>query len=642
MIGVLMLWAQVAPVPAIDTNYRKEVMALLGKHMGDPRNSRYCRVTVMAERPYPAGFVEVEVVGFVSEADSKSAVLWDGLRYPIVRILGPADLALARRAARAATAWPPADRPMAAYSSKKHNYGFEWVMGSPAAPGIWMLIGEERMATDLLARQATWSVMVPSDADDRLKHWIASRLRARFYDLFHNAQDREALTVLEREVALGLQPKWNSSVGKYNTTEQLMIEMKRRLASTATKPNVGAETVDGIIQSLEHIRQMPNWSPSFDKIFDHAVAKGPELVPALIAAIGSDVRLTRAQVPSRNFPDLSIASVKKASEMILHAIWPEYQFVQEKSPQDLLAVWEKVRGLPRPDQMIVFLEDQSLPNYTRLAALANFAPYAPLWTTQERREARLASARLYSRINAAVRPLVEADLSKMNREASSQEKTRAMEWVTTYARWDWESAKDLYYRALDGLTPTVARNAPHQDLIQRFLLVGIENGAEEPFARYLELTRNPDLFLDQTKLAMRVLRFAQRPEMAELLSQYGAAFRSPSEPNIAIARLSEMFRGDTSDAIASSDFREFLLDALANQSSCLVNDGPSYTVPLGSGKRHIDMPTGPAVKAIRVCDYAAYQLCRKFKTGIDFSFTATRSIRDRTCSKLRDWINGAS
>lgn len=627
--------------PQIDDDYLKLIEVHRGKALADPSNSRYLRVRIKIE-PRTQKSEKIAIIDGWVGPDRKTVVLWDGLRYPIIGVVGKGDLEVARRAALEVVQLSNAYyQPWFNEPLKKQSLSLN--MANPVAPAIWYLVGETATAASLLAKVRSMNDGFRVDLDVRFRTWLADRLRKRFFEHYHRREDNAALADLLTERGISGQIFSLRSVGRQNTVAELIAEVRRRQNSNeGTKP----ESLGEIVQSLEHVEVFPNWSPNQDPILLLALSKGPAVVPPMIHALKSDLRLTRAEFPSRNFSDASVAPVSLAASYVLQVTWPEFVFYQAEdwSEADLQTAWARQESKSRPDRLMDIIEDPRMPDHSVRSALRSLIAPASWEPKRNAIEGRLAAPRLRDRIRSAVVPRFDLAIAQYETKKDDHSLRMALDFGGACAQWDFEevsqAARKLTRVAIDrfesnadwsllsDLSQTLSAGIRHGDpvvLKEYARLCGFDNQVEDWIYAVGPARRNPEN--ESAQAAARIIIFKVKRIVG-----------GEEGPAKAIRFLNGLFQYSISDLLAYKPIREVLLRALDNSMHIVLEGGPNYLARLDKGDLQLALKRGPDQLRLRVDDFCAWKLSQLVKTGIEFSLLGSDVARERGRGQVRQWL----
>ena len=373
------------PKTTIDPSYVKMAKALLGNGLGDPRGGKFCHVVVRAQAN-GWGLEDLTGYGWVVP-NANTAVLSDGLEYPIKSVLSPASL-------DALFAKPD-------YEDKLCLSGLHGIDGSEstpdASPAMLLLAGRSDLAEIVFRRR-------PSIGN--LKNSGAMLANSVFQEDYK--QVAEALKM--RRDALGL--RWAKRLLAVAEVEQveragsrilntkpfvwtnlafardLYHEMLRR---TLAKPSNNAVTagmddktrIANVVDQVDEVegRPMHKLNPTLayteDSTFTDIYALGSKAVPALIDALEYDRRFARIPTAQRGLvffdTDYVIHPVVDIIYELLLDIWPSSERWTNQDPkamaQALRKEWPAESHLTKAEQWVeVLADDKAEPNEWLLAA----------------------------------------------------------------------------------------------------------------------------------------------------------------------------------------------------------------------------------------------------------------------------------
>lgn len=634
--ALLILSAQQATLPTegLHPDWRRQVEALAGKALGDPRGAAYRRVQLTVDMHYPSGRRRelVESEGWVVSG-GKSAVLWDGLVYPISKVLGKADLHRAR--AESLADRPPSNPLVDPWGTANMN----GVCRNQGAAALWYLVGEEAVALRILLN-LNRSSSVHQFEDRDLPYWLAERYRARAVTSLNSARDEDALIFAKTELALRGTDMTLSFVGQRNTAPQLIEDLERRLANKSRKLD--------LLDDFENIQYLPNMSSAVDPIMQRAIDAGPDIVPQLITRSSQDKRLTRAEVPSRNFRDRSIAEVGQAYRYVLEVLWPESAYYTGRSDEELQAVFARHRNLSTAERLVEVIADLTTPDFAAISALGQFSLRSPERTSSAQREIRLAGSRFASKIASGIEVRYRRLVDEFNREPNQNPLARSGQMALALATFDYALGQSLLRESakliVDNLDrPMYGGERPRWDLINIFTLAAA-NGDSEILSAYTTFCGREDVLEDFPSEAMPALKNPKNGQAQNAASQI---FRRAEEivanegsPGQAIRLLNSLLSRDIGQLIAAQQVRDMLHKGLHNESRVVARgrvDG--YELPVDRGEVSLFVAGKHADRQpISVADFVAHVLADKFETGTDFELTAAESKRLLAKTSIDRWL----
>lgn len=612
---------------------RKQATELAGI-LGDPRNSRYCRVSIESPGDPKHPF---EAWGFVNEMDPKSAVLWDGLRYPILKIAGPAriDDALKLLSSKNDSFVGPnwSTRTLGPLLAKSN---YPQTLVNPGAITLLAMLDRDALATALADK-----VQLDSGGN-ALKSWLADRYRVRFLDLFTNGRDKEALATIEIEAVLAKKFGIRSKVARANPFEELRADVRRRLE----EPKTSLEGEAKLIRELEEIRVFA-FSPESDPKLAAAIQAGPSIVPAMIAVFNNDTRLTRARVPSRNFPDESIAPVSLGAKVVIESLWPESMYYWTLPEDKLQAVFARQRYLPRPFRLAEVVLETERSDAEVISALGEFSNRAP-----RSRDERLGFARVIIERGEQIQLAIDRRIDKLFQLLKDDPKDRTLETIdrfaTALADFDYERGGRQLRRAVSETMAILDRPLPggsnSRSMLGGLFDVGLANDDAQVGDAYLQYTRRPD-HLDKLPYILwpAILNpqlYQSNIVLAEIGREIAEIWAAPANPARGI-RIAEMLKQTDLDIFAKPQvIRKALIAGLSNESSVMaVWRFGRFQVPLDwGGPASLDLPGKDGDRLlVSVADYLANVIEPHLKAGFSITASTTKKkvAKEAMIAKLR-------
>lgn len=634
--ALLILGAQQPALPqkGLHPDWRQQVEALAGKALGDPRGAAYSRVQIAVDSNYQSVRRRelVESEGWVVSG-GKSAVLWDGLVYPISKVLGKGDLNRARTESLA-------DRsPSNPLVDPWGSANMDGIFRSQGAAALWYLVGEQAVALRILLNLNRSSSVHQFEGRD-LPYWLAERYRARAVTSLKNARDVEALTFAKTELALRGKDPTLSFVGPRNTASQLIEDLERRLANKNRKLD--------LLDDFENIQYLPNMSSAVDPIMQRAIDAGPDIVSQLITRSSQDKRLTRAEVPSRNFPDRSIAEVGQAYRYVLEVLWPESAYYTGRSDEELLAIFVRQRNLSTAERLAEVIADPTTLDFAAISALGQFSLPATERTSSTQREIRLAGSRFASKIASGIEVRYRRLVDEFKQEPNQNPLARSAQMALALATFDYPLGQHLLRESTKLIVENLDRpmhggERPRWDLIEIFTLAAA-NGDSEILSEYTTFCGREDVLEDFPSDAMPALK---NPKNGQAQNAASLIFRRAEEivanegsPGQAIRLLNSLLSRDLEQLMAAPQVRDLLHKGLQNESRVVArgrDDG--YELPVDRGEVSL-FAAGKHTnrQPISVADFVAHILADRFETGTDFELTAADAKRAMARVSINRWL----
>lgn len=345
----------VPPVNSIPTAYVQAAQKLLGKGLGDPRGGTFSRVTIRVGDAAWADASDYVAFGWVMPGEKKVVVV-DGLKYDVVKVLGPASISdVYRPLYRVGDVWGSIqDRavPIATPTS--------------ALPALLLVRGQISLAEECFSP----NIKGRTDGVLNLYAHLIHRYRMQVAQCLKDRRDKEALPWAE---SLASVSRFRAEAGlnypevtigwRFDPEEskQILKDIRRRVKQPKRPLDLPAiaklpqqARIDALIEGLDEIATHQGGQPGgidwlFDPHVEAIVKEGSAIVPALLDTIEKDDRLTRAVSFGRNFwPQRRIESVKRAACMALFWVWPSGgRKFSEPTPaqiRELREIWRKEGG----------------------------------------------------------------------------------------------------------------------------------------------------------------------------------------------------------------------------------------------------------------------------------------------------------
>jgi len=648
MVGLLAIAGQtrswIPPKCKIDDTYVQTAERLLGTHLGDPRGGKYMRLQVrlegLSEDDTPFGWSRKDnspmyaVEGWLLPGEPKRAVLWDGLTYPVQRVLGGADLAKA-------TSSLLDGRPISRESDRR-NLGFHgplFRIETMAAPALLLLAGEPKAAEQTFRTLQQAEDLTPS---------LIRRYLVRSYYEVRNGRMEQALGWLRLE--RDLRKVTNSEHLRVNNlmdqVESLTADLEERLAH----PALDVSRLDPgdparIRAELSRVRYFYGGlgRGPVDAIIKDIVARGAIAVPALLTLRSLDDRYTLAAYPSRNFPGPQFAPVSFAARVALEQIWQEFPLLESKSDDALAAIYERHRQLPTADRLLEVIEDDAVPILSAIEAMFRMSRGNQWLPRPQRAVLRMDSARLYTRITAAANRRADKALAAVG-DRQGNGTYLAHHFIAGYAAWDYEAAQpkvhDLVRLVLPGLELDTETYGELWATAIHCTELGLRHGDEAAPAWFRDISAKRNAVDHWFQLVRCAANSPTNGKVDDLLATF-INRTSPDSQNARgwLQRLSQIDSYSWEEAMAARPFRLWLSRCLSNTSFELAEGGPSYTLSSPGYRVEFRAPReGPEFIRLRVADYAAQILSDKFDTGVEFDVFAAEEVKAKQRPALQDWL----
>ncbi len=629
------------PKTSIDKEYVKTAKLLLGTHLGDPRRGKYMRVQIKLEGPRNDYFgfkakssAIFEVQGWLLPGEPKRAVLWDGLTYPVQRVIGPADLGRVKADFEAT--------PFAPWRFQQ-GMGFHSDLLSArtiTAPALWLLVGEVEAA------ELVWSYQLGHGVVDGL---IKRYLAHAFYEV-RNGNLEMAIGWLKRERDLRRVTR-SEDLQVNNLRDQVAPLMKDLEERLAHQPKDVTKLAPGDpVRIREELASVRFFYAGFgngpiDETIQDVVSRGAIAVPALLQLRSLDDRFTLASFPSRNFAGPVFAPISLAARFALELIWNEYPFVESKSNEDLAAMFERQRTLSTAERIVEILEDDTVPLGDATQAFWRLNSNNQWLTRTQKSSLRLESARMFTRITSAADSRAKKALADLDLPLGNPLHF-AKTFLASYATWDYAEAAPHLHRLttilLEELKSENQADKARWDAAVEGVRIGLRAG--DPFAvesfgtlcllgsvteHWLPLIGCAVFAPNDPKVDQYLRAFLQR---ASLDSQDSRAW---------LTRLSKIKSYSWETVMAVRPFREWLVSCLANPSFEIARGGPVYLLSPMEYRVEFTAPRkGPEVIHLRVDDFCAQILDDKFETGLRFDVFANDEVRAKQRKSLSQWVAG--
>jgi len=623
--------------PQIDLAFIGFIREHRGKALGDPVGKQYCRVEFIRDsndtRP-------VVFEAWVDLKKPKEALFWNGLTYPISKVLGPANLETAKK-----KALQPFNGGMMGFW-QPYDY---FISSSQAAPGplaIWFMLGEVEVAKKLIRETLSYARNHPPTLDNALAQWLAEGHRQNFARAFTSFRDHEALRHLEMEAELA--PYAPSRYGPYGlrTPAQLIPEVRRH---SGKQPNPRATSKEEMIRNLEDLSGHGVWIGPGPLVLEQIAGKGADIVPELIHAYKSDTRLTRA--PNPNLGSLSsVATVSNVARMCLLSSWPEVDQYPWSTEDVLQDRWKLHRDLTSGERLIAMLKDPEMTS--RITGLVQSRLSKP---NRQFSKPSLASKLELERLRPQLRPILKKhaddavayvdtpELSEWDRKRAIQD---ALRLTTEVSIWDFGAGRDSIRSIVKSASADWDKpgSVKPTEMLEP-ISVGIRNNDSEILAAYRKLCAREDRLKNWLAYSLPGL---QRPvirdaisEAKRILGNVESTVRYNSQPDQAIHIVTQFFQSYPAQNLSYPELRNFLRLALQSPAYILVEGGPYYRKVLSTGSHFsLTLPKGaPDLMRLFVRDLTAHYLCQDFNTGVDFSFFEPEEIKSKKREAIREWLS---
>ena len=640
LLGQSRSW--IPPTCEINDDYLQTAKRLLGTHLGDTRALPYMKLEVelgdLAQET--AGFSGslrtpppvLKVEGWLMRGIPSRAVLWDGVDYPVHRVLGLADLRPRRKALFAGR---PAFPGVARYNLGFHRDMF--AVNNPAAPALWLLAGDIGAAE--LALQT-------GGGDQDLMAWFLRRyLTNAFYAIRSNKLE-DALAWLGRDVRLRKESN-KVAFGFRNLPDDasdLIEDLRERLSSPKYDlESLGQGDVRSVRAELASVRYFYagfGWGP-IDPAIDRIVARKDAVVPALLQLRHLDNRFTLAGYPSRNFPGPSFAPISLAANYALEIIWREFPLLERKSDAELVELWKHQKDLSTTERLAEVLEDESLPLDSARNALYRLAPQYGWFGSQSGVVIRLQGARFFDRIARAADRRMAPILEELAKPGSGLSDAKA--FLEAYGAWDHSAARSSIHAVVGVASSRVGpdrENPGAWDALFDLIGMGLRNGDPGAVNFFADVVAKHA----STEHWFRVISCSASGSHNPKVDDALRGFIRRTQPRggdarETLIRLTDTARFGWEGAMSRYPFRDWLNSMLSDTAYELAEGGPEYQLS-PSGRRVAFKAPRQGPKFIRLCvaDVAAQILTDKFDTEVAFDFFGSEDVKAKQRRALQDWL----
>lgn len=651
LLGQSRSW--IPPDSRLGDVYAQTVKRLLGTHIGDPRGGKYMRVQVKLEgigcarygewKPNPKNLYAVE--GWLLPGNPKRAVLWDGLEYPVERVLGDGDIERAKRTSVSGFhgyQWFDLSTP-----GEYHRGLFE--QANPVVAALWLLLGEVGVA-ERSAKQTGDALAA------QIRPWLISRYRTHAFYAIRTGRDRVALEWLERAESLSKELEIESPYFEWNPLASLLADVRTRLARKPPTTDLAviralppSERVEALIQALPEVDRLFGDRGAGHPILKEILEQGPAAIPPLIDLLKVNDRFTRVELQGGNMAGIPLLTpIGTLAQSLLGGFWPQWHYYSQLSAPEMKAVYEHQRTLPWHEQLAEAFEDQRVSTMSIAQALRYLGDVSP-WQPIPYRQARaMALAKVHARMaKAAVNRATNAvrAFESNGADAAWEEMSHMTAGLAT---WDYDLGRIHLLKSLELLLSLLPKKATDNYLrgeVQMAIALGLK--AEDAsiighFETYCKLDADKRAWMDIAGLAslaptnQRVL-----DALRTALEPITAIMRNDTDPRPAFIELRRLFQYDLSGRIAARPFRSLLATALSNEAYEIAEGGPVYKLPNDQAGVHISPNRrGPKFIHVGVGDYCALLLIEKFHPDLPYDLLASDEIRRKQRNALKDWLRG--
>lgn len=622
----------------IDLGFMQFVREHRGKALGDPVGKQYSRVQILREnRPFQP--VPIEMEAWIDPKNPKEALFWNGLTYPIQKILGPGNLDAAKKRATLVTwgggegFWQPTDY----FRSNEQP--------TPGSLAIWYMLGEVEIAQKQSGMARHYGMNQPQTLTSALAVWLGMGYRQKFAHAFLDMRDAEALKALEIEAQLPLTEQLPHSFSD-RLAKDLIPEVRRHMSKASNPP---AETKQEMIRNLEDIRSLGTWILPNALVFEQIRAQGTEIVPELIHAFKSDKRLTRA-ANMYGGSSRSVATVSSVAYSFLRAAWPEADYYVWFTEEELQDRWKSHANLIASERVLAILRDPSI-NDQQVGNIISALSDSTSTMMKRSLSFRLELDRLRPQISDVVRRRATDQVQKFSvipveDHARSGAFREALHFVTTVSAWDYQVGQDslrVLIRAAKAGWEKPSWLHPRE--VMSAIQIGLRNGDEEMLAVYQSICDREDRTENWLVYALPGLQIPPNRNALSIarrvVSSAESLVRSNPKPSKAVRTVENFFRYDPSQNLSYPAIRKFVSVALESKTYLLVEGGPNYRTILDDGYHFsLTLPKGGQdLMRLFVGDLTAHHLCQLFETGVDFSFYESEEKRAQKRKLVAEWLS---
>lgn len=634
VLSILPAIAMLQQEPQIDLGFIRFIREHRGKALGDPVGKQYCQVHFRRNwYDRPAVFE-----AWVDPKTPDEALFWNGLTYPIEKVLRPANLDAAKKRAMEPyygggpiSFWEP------------YEFSFSPRPPSPGDLALWFMLGEVEVATKLARHTLVYARSHPPTLDMALSQWLMQGYRRKFARAFLAFQDEEALQNLE--LLAGLPgAETNLQYGEI-PAKQLIAEVRRHMG----KPlHPKATTQLEMIRNLEDLTGHGVWIGPPPVLLGQISAQGANIVPELIHASKTDQRLTRA--PSLNITGPpAVATVASIASSFLRSFWPEMAFYPWVTEEILQDRWKQHRDLTPGERLVAMIKDPEItPQLTGL--VRSRLSHINQGYSKPSLAYKLEIDRLRPQLREPLRERAVASVASIDSPGLSEwDRKRAFEsalgLVTSIATRDYDAGGDSLRTLVKMSIPEWDKRGSTQptDVLES-ISVGIRNNDPEIVSAYRQVCERKDRLKAWVAYALPGLH---RPANGEaraaamlVVRDAESEVRYNSNPDQAIRVVQQVCERDSPTNLSYPQLRSFLRLALTSPAYILVEGGPNYRKVLNTGYHFsLTLPEGaPDLMRLFVRDLTAHYLCKDFETGVDFSFFESEEIKSEKREQIRAWL----
>ncbi len=365
--------AWIAPDTSLPAAVVSAVTILFDQGLADPRGCEYREVEIALDFP-------VKTHAWVlpaQDGQTRRAVGWNGLVYPVTKVGAPADLADDVAAGLARRSFSPVIEAV----GERHALSTESVLRIKVA--FLLRLGEVRLAEKVWregTRGDTASKLQLDPYTDMAAIWLGSwynrAVRAYLRDDYAATVDicrrlSPALAKAEETAhARGVADPWPKHLGGLPLWQlpALMAEARRRMdepphrsAADAVPPPAQPERIAAMIRELDQVRVHQWVSPGQTDVLDDPVVQalvkeGDAAVPALLRCLVEDQRLTRSRFTGGGWTGESgpiIPVYEAAYTALFRSLNVKFSIFEHDSGKEGWSDGREPRGLSMEDRRVL-------------------------------------------------------------------------------------------------------------------------------------------------------------------------------------------------------------------------------------------------------------------------------------------------
>jgi hypothetical protein len=641
LLGQSMSW--IPPTCEINDDYLETVKQLLGTYLGDPRGAKYLKLEVELGRLNDDGLIyagfkrpnatRFKLEGWLLPGEPKRAILWDGLIYPVKRVIGSADMIGTAKTARF---------PNYAELNRLNLWFHEelFTADTPAAAALLLLSSQTRAAEE---------VYVNGTSNEVLIRWLLRRNIINAYHALRNGKPDDALRWLV--TAKQLREDTHSETLDLNNLQDQVLELIADLKERREHPirevaSLDPGDVNRIKTELAGVRFLySGWGYGpLDPTLKNIVDRGGVAVPALLQLRHVDDRFTLAQYPSRNFSGPAFAPISVAARYALEQLWPEFPLLETKDDAALETLFRRHADLSTAERLTEILEDDSLSADVATQALGRLSPpYGWIRSGQQLRF-RMDSARLHSRIARAASARGDGLLSELGKKEGNPLHF-ALRFLSNFASWDYAEAKTRIHALARFVLPMLDQDngslGRHWDTALDCTAIGLRNSDGEAVTWFEELTAKKNAVEHWIQIVGCAANAPGNAKVDNLLQSFFNRTNPDSQtPKAWLERLVRIDDYWWEKMMAVRAFRGWLDQCLNNTSYELAEGGSDFDYRLRS-ERWVSFKApkkGPEFIRLMVADVVAQVLTNKFDTALAFDFFGSDEVKAKQRRALQDWL----